>query len=228
MRGVLAGGDALDGERDLELLLDALDRLPVEPGLERAVLHPAPPGGDEALGDVALAPAVVRGVDRQREARVAVLDGALDVIVDPVGVAAHIELVEPQRVGRDLGKLFEARVADRAQHVADAELLGGLDHRGGARRMEALERADRREDQRQPHLAAELAGRGIDIADVAQDARAERQGLQRHAVAPQRRLGLRAADDVVPVVLVEVLPRLGDDLVQVEQVADLGRRVVDR
>ena len=72
---------------------------------------------------------------------------------------------------------------------------------------------------RQPQLAAELADRGIDLADVAQHPRPERDGVERHAVAPQRGLGFGAADDVVPVVLVEVLPRLGDDLVQVEQVA---------
>ena len=66
--GVLGGGDALDGERDLELLLDALDRLPVERGLVDAVLHPPASGGDEALGDVALAPAVMGGVDREANA----------------------------------------------------------------------------------------------------------------------------------------------------------------
>src|SRR4051794_39292805 len=32
---VLRGGDALEGERDVELPLDALDRMPVEGGLER-------------------------------------------------------------------------------------------------------------------------------------------------------------------------------------------------
>ena len=192
-----------------------------------AVLHPPASGGDEALGDVALAPAVVRGVDREGERRIAVLDRALDMVVHPVGVAAHVKLIEAQRIGRDPGELFEPRIADRAQHMSDAELPGGAHDRRRARRMEAFERADRREDQRQPHLAAELHGRGIDVADVAQDARAERERLQRHAVAPQRGLGLRSADDVVPVVLVEVLPRLGDDLMQVEKIAHLGRRVVD-
>ena len=93
--------------------------------------------------------------------------------------------------------------------------------------MEALERADRREHHRQAQLAAELADRGVDLADVAQHARPERDRVERHAVAPQRGLALDAADDVVPVVLVEVLPRLGDDLVQVEKVAGIGRRVVD-
>ena len=69
-------------------------------GLERAALHAAPAGGHEALGDVALAPAVMGGVDGQAERRIAVRDGALDMVVDPGLVAAHIELVEAQRVGR--------------------------------------------------------------------------------------------------------------------------------
>ena len=38
---------------------------------------------------------------------------------------------------------------------------------------------------------------------------------------------LHAADDVVPVVLVQVLPRLGDDLMQIEKVARGDRGVVD-
>ena len=96
-------------ERNLEPLLDALDRAPIEPGLEGAALHPAPPGGDEPLGDVALAPAVMGGVDGQAERRIAVRDGALDVIVDPGLVAAHIELVKTQRIGRRRRELLEAR-----------------------------------------------------------------------------------------------------------------------
>jgi len=45
-------------------------------------LHPPPPGGHEALGDVALAPAVMRRVDGEAERGIAVRNGALDMIVD--------------------------------------------------------------------------------------------------------------------------------------------------
>ena len=38
------------------------------------------------------------------------LDRARDVIVDPGRVAADIELVEPQRLGRGLRQVLEARV----------------------------------------------------------------------------------------------------------------------
>ena len=40
-------------------------------------------------------------------------------------------------------------------------------------------------------------------------------------------IGFGAADDVVPIVLVQVLARLGDDLMQIEKIARLGGRVVD-
>src|SRR5262249_21182842 len=56
--GVFCRGDALDGERNVEPALDALDRVPVERRLEFAAGGAAATQGDEALGDVALAPAV--------------------------------------------------------------------------------------------------------------------------------------------------------------------------
>src|SRR6202030_708886 len=67
-------------------------------------------------------------------------------------------------------------------------------------------------------LAPELLDRGVGLAHVAQHPRPEGDRVEPHAVAPQRRLALGAADDVVPGVLVEVLPRLADDLVQVLEV----------
>ena len=186
----------------------------------------APPAaGDVALGDVALAPAVMRGVDGQAERRVFVGDGARDVIVDPGGVAAHIKLEDaqarPARPGRRL------RGPDRTPSDsmwATPNSASRLDHWRGALGMEAFQRADRAQHDRQPQLAAEDFGRGIDLAHVAQHARAERDRIERHAVAPQRRFGFDAADDVVPGVLVEVLPRLVDDLVQVHEVG-AGRQL---
>jgi hypothetical protein len=90
--------------------------------------------------------------------------------------------------------------------------------------MEAFQGADRAQHDRQPQLAAQKFGRDVDLADVAQYARSERDGVQRHAVSAQGRLGFDAADDIVPGVLVEILPRLGDDLVQVEEFVALVRR----
>ena len=81
-------------ERDLESALDALDGFPIERRLECAALHAPAAGGNEPFGDVALAPAVVRGIDGQAERGVAMRDGALHMIVDPGFVASHIELIE--------------------------------------------------------------------------------------------------------------------------------------
>jgi len=129
-------------------------------------------------------------------------------------VAADVELIDAQRVGRGLGDGFEPGLAHRAEHMGDAELLRGPCHGGAAALMKDFERADRRQQQRQPQPAPEPLDRRVDPAHVAQHARPERERIQRHAVAPQRGLALGAADDVIPVVLVEILARLLDDLVQ--------------
>src|ERR1700719_1329159 len=93
---IFGGGDALDGERDFELRLDAVDGLPIERLLELAARGAAPSAGDVALGDVALAPAVMGGIDGETEHVVLGGDGAGDVIVDPGRVAPHIELEHPK------------------------------------------------------------------------------------------------------------------------------------
>jgi hypothetical protein len=153
--GVLRRGDALERERDLEILLDALDGAPVERHLDSRPVDAAPAGGDVALGEIALAAAVMGGVDGEAERGVAVRDRALDMIVDPGFVAAHIELEDAQRIGRRLGDVFEAGIADRTQHVGAAEFGRRPDHRLGAERMKAFQRADRTQHDRQPQLAAE-------------------------------------------------------------------------
>ena len=210
------------------MLLDAFDCAPVEPGLERAVLHAAPAGGHEPLGEIAFPPAIMGSVDGQTEDSVAVANGALDVIVDPGRVAADIKLIETQRIGCRCGEVLEPGIADRAEHVRGTERVRRAHHRQGTGRMEAFQRSDRGEHDREPELAPEVAHRGIDVADVAQHPRPERDGVERHAVAPQRCFGFGAAYDVVPIVLVKVLPRLGDDFMQIEKVDRKRLDVVSR
>src|SRR5262249_20797787 len=96
--GILRGGNSLDGEGNIEFLLDALDGGPAERGLKPGARPPPAAGGDKALGDIALAAAVVRDIDGEAEAGIAVRNRALDVVVDPGGIAAHVELKEPARV----------------------------------------------------------------------------------------------------------------------------------
>ena len=122
------------------------------------------------------------------------------MIVDKNLVAADVELIEAQRVGRGLGDGFE--------------LLRGPRHGGTTAWVKDFERADRRQHDRQPQPAPEAIDRGVDPAHVAQHAGPERQRIEGNPVAPQRGLALGAADDVIPVVLVEVLARLLDDFVQ--------------
>ena len=106
--------------------------------------------------------------------------------------------------------------------------MGGAEAAGGARDacrragLEQFERADRRDHHRQPHPAAELLDGSIDLRDVAQHARPERDLVERHAVAAHGGLGLGGADDVVPGVLVEVGARLADQLVQVLELLAAG------
>jgi len=104
----------------------------------------------------------------------------------------------------------------------------------GSARVECLERADRRQHHRQTQIAAERLGGCVDPADVAQHAWPECDLVERHSIAPQRGFGLGAAHDVVPGILIEVSPRLADDLVKVLELvgvrADLSgrRRLVAR
>src|SRR5271154_6803082 len=90
--GVLGGGDALEDQRDVEILLDPLDVSPVELPLIDAGVVDADAPTLVAFGDVALAPAVAVGVDGQAKRIVALVDRAADMVVDPGGIATHIEL----------------------------------------------------------------------------------------------------------------------------------------
>ena len=63
----------------------------------------------------------------------------------------------------------------------------------------------------------------VDVGDVAQHARAERDGVERRPVAPQRRLALGRADQVAPDVAVELRPRRRDEFVQALVVAGRSR-----
>ncbi len=175
-----------------------------------------------ALGDIALAPAVMGGIHCQAEHAVFVGDGALDMIVDPGCVATHIKLEHPQRVGRGFCNVLKAGIADRAQHVRTAELSRRFHDWCGAFFMKAFQRADRAQDDRQPQLAAENFRRDVDLADIAQHARPERNRIERHAVTPQRRFGLDGADDVIPGVLIEIGAGAVDDFVQVQEFIAFG------
>jgi hypothetical protein len=86
-------------------------------------------------------------------------------------------------------------------------------------RLEYFEGPDRRAQYWDAQLFAEQPGGAIDVRHVAQYPRAEAYRIERQAVARQGRFGLRAADQVVPIVAIEVGPRLRHELVQVLEAA---------
>src|SRR6266702_7175702 len=89
---VLGGGNALEDQRNLELVLDHLDGPPLQALLVVAAGGAQAALANEALGDVALTTAVMGGVDRQAEGGIIVLLGPADDIGDEGIVAADIEL----------------------------------------------------------------------------------------------------------------------------------------
>src|SRR5215472_16011424 len=172
--GVFGGADALNSERDLVLAFHALDRAPVERHLKVAPLHAAAARGNMTFGEIAFAPAVMSGVDRDAKRGVIVLDGALDVIVGPGGVTSDIKLKHPQRIGRRLGDILQSGFAHRTEHMSNPELGRGSHDRLGAAGVKALQRADRTEHHRQAQFVAEHLDRWTDFADIAQHTRSQR------------------------------------------------------
>ena len=120
--GVLGGGDALQDQRDVDILLDPVDVAPVELRLVDAGVAGAHAAAQVALGDVALAPAIAVGVDGQAEGVVALVNRAADMVVDPVGVAAHVKLEDLEAVAGGLRGLVQTGMRHRGEDHAVAEL----------------------------------------------------------------------------------------------------------
>src|SRR3954462_8765881 len=100
---ILRGGNPLDDQRYLIFVLDQLHRAPFQSLLVVAAGGADAAGTDITLGDIALAPAVMCGVDRQAERGISAFNGAADTIFDEGVAAADIELKDAQRAGRGLG-----------------------------------------------------------------------------------------------------------------------------
>ena len=146
------------------------------------------------------------------------------MIVDPGRVAAHIELEHAQRIGRRLGDAFEAGIADRTQHMgtpnSPAALTTGAAPSGWKLSSEPTGHSTTGSRSLRPRSSVEASTLLTSRSTRGRNA----MSIERHAVSPQRRLGLDAADDVIPGILIEILPRLGDDLVQIEEfIALIGR-----
>ncbi|HTM61231.1 MAG TPA: hypothetical protein VL199_12790 [Burkholderiales bacterium] len=197
--GILCSGNAFDDEREVGILvLEALHVGPIESGLEGGAFDRArAPGLYEPAKQVALPSAVRRHVDREAERAESVVAGTTHEVVDPGIITAHIELENARRLC-GARRLLEPRLAHGGEHLRHAELRGAAGGGCGAALDNRFEAADRREHHRQPHLAAKKACRAVDTAHVAQDARPERNFVQRSTIAEHRGFGLGAAHQVSP------------------------------
>src|SRR5215831_7343 len=122
--GVFGRLDTFDDDRQFATLPKPLDLWPAQHGLIalRCGVCGRPHHG--AFGDVALAPAVDRNINSEREGVISGRHGAVDDVLDPGVVAAYVKLKYFHSLcsGRSH---FEARLRYRADH---------LRHTGGASR----------------------------------------------------------------------------------------------
>src|ERR687886_367448 len=113
-------------------------------------------------GRPALAPTVAGHVDGQGQGRIAGLFHPADDVLDPLHVAVDVELKDLGGWG-GRGGLLKGRLGGRAHDVHDAELGRAAGGRHRALRIEDLERADRRQQGRDPQLVAEEGCRRVDL-----------------------------------------------------------------
>ena len=144
------------------ILLDPLDVAPVELRLIDAGVAGAHAAALVALGDVALAPAVAVGVDRQAKRVVALVHRAPDMVVDPGRVAAHIQLEDLEAVARGLGGFSSpgCDTEDRIMPLPNSRVAAATV--AAAAGLEDFERADRRAQHRDAQLFAEQCPAAID------------------------------------------------------------------
>src|SRR5258706_88737 len=203
-RRILRGRDPLDHQRYLVLVLDQFHCAPLQSLLEVAAGGSAAAGADVTLGDIALASAVMRGINGQAEGGVSAGDRSADLVFDEVVVAADIELKNAQRARRCLGDFLQARLGHRAQHMGGTESLGRARDACAGARIEDLERADRGQHDRQAQFAAEELDGGVHLGDIAQHARPECDLIECHAVAAHGGVGLGGSDNVVAGILIKL------------------------
>ena len=150
-----------------------------------------------ALGKIAFTAAVGGAIDREAYGAIAELQRPFYRAIHPFLVAAHIELEELGIVG-GTADLFKTGRANRTQHMDDAGTRCGARWDHAAFGDDVLHRTDRRKHDRELELLAQQGRAGIDVLDIAQHARAEREAIERQAILVKGRLGFRAAHEVIP------------------------------
>ena len=168
-----------------------------------------------ALRDIALTTAVMMGVDRQAERAEARRERPVEDRLDPILIAADIELedLQPLRCLRPVSSTsgLDTELWNMGQpKVPAASATAAL-----AARIESLDAADRGERDRHGEAAAKETAAGVGAVHVAKHTGPQRLGIERQPVAPEGGFGLGTADQIVPHIAVEPFAGGGDDLVQV-------------
>ena len=227
--GVFGAGDAFEDQRYAEAILDPLDQVPAQRGLQRGFArlarHEARAPrrqGQVAFEQIAFAAAVDLGVDGQAEGPVAGVLGAADDVHHPGLVAMGVELVD-LRVGGFAGQRLEIRLADRTQDLEDAEFAGRKPGRQAAARIEHLQRADRREQHGDALVDPQQIASELNPRDIVHHAGLQGQAVEGQTVALERCFRVGAADQIVPVSARQFLARLFDHLLKSRKVAGHGR-----
>ena len=196
---VFRGLHAFQDEGQAAAFAHFLHPFPGQAGLQRAGVFAITlnarrsPAGYE----LAFAPAVIGGIDRQADRRVPGVAGTVDQRIDPIFVSPNMDLEYLWMVGR-LGDFFQCRLGHRADQVHCAELGGGFGDCNAAFGCDGLERSDRRQETGDTKIMPHECSAGVDLADIAEDTRAQRMAVQAMTVAAERGFGFRRPGDVIP------------------------------
>ena len=147
---ILRSGDAHDNQRNFEFVLDQLHGSHSGPSGSRRRWRGR--DNEHNAGDIAFAPAAMRGIDGQADA-VSAGDRAIDLVLDEGIATANIELIMRSASARPR-RLSQSGLGNRAQHMGGADEPAPRAARGRAG-IEDLERADQRKHHRQAQFAAE-------------------------------------------------------------------------
>ncbi len=155
-----------------------------------------PRGAGQSRMIVAVAAARYRHIDGEHERRAARAARGCKQVLHEGPVADHVELEPKWRCGCR-GDFADRTGADGRQGEGNARSLGCAHRLALAAPRIHSGKTDRREDDRQRLAPPEELGGEVDRGDVAQDALAKRHLGKIDDVAAQRRLGVRAAVDIV-------------------------------
>src|SRR5262249_28460999 len=155
-----------------------------------------------------------RTVDRYTYRTIAAVDDTSYIVEYERVVTANVQLKGSKHIGSSRCDGLQTGRAQGAQELPDSEQGGGAGDGGSASRIECVQAADRCECDRQAKVLPKARYRHVDMPDITEDSRPERNGIERLAIAPNSCLAFRASDDRVPLVPPQNLMSFADDLVQ--------------